>query len=122
MHKHLRVLVVIILGLVSGVGCGGSDGGGLCQQVGNAACAKACSCREGPTCAVTEDGLTVDFESESDCNVWFVTVGCAKGDKAAYQDAASCLPLVKAATCTGTGTEAALSYPADDVCMPPPSN
>lgn len=120
MRKVLGVLVVVVLGLVSGLGCGGS-GGGLCEQVGHAVCAKACSCREGPTCAVSQDGFTIDFDSEADCNLFFVTVGCSKGDNAAYNDAAACLPRVQAATCTGTGTEAALSYPADDVCMSPSS-
>jgi len=84
--------------------------------VGEAVCAKACSCREGPTCAISQGGFTIDFDSESDCKVFYVTLGCSKGDKAAYKDAAACQPLIGAATCTGTGTEAALSYPSDQVC------
>ena len=32
---------------------------------------------------------------------------------AAYNDAAACLPLVQAATCTGTGTEGSVSLPTD---------
>jgi hypothetical protein len=64
----------------------------------------------------------LDFKSESDCAVLLVTVACSKGDKAAYNDAAACQALVQAGTCTGTGTEAAFSYPPDDACGSPESN
>jgi hypothetical protein len=37
----------------------------------------------------------------------------------AYNDAEACLPLIEAATCTGTGTDAALAYPADNACQSP---
>lgn len=83
-------------------------------------CAKACSCREGPTCAMAQGGATLTFDSESDCRVFFVSLGCSMGDKAAYNDAAACLPLVQAATCTGTGTEGALTFPPDTACGTPP--
>ena len=56
--------------------------------------------------------------SESDCRGFFVTLGCAMGDKS-YQDAVACLPLVQAATCTGTGADGALSFPPDTVCQAP---
>jgi len=112
-----------VLGLVTAcvllVGCGGGSGGsGLCQQIGNTACAKACACRTGGTCAVSQGGFAVDFNSESDCRGFFVTLGCAMGDKS-YQDAVACLPLVQAATCTGTGADGALSFPPDTVCQAP---
>jgi len=115
--RKLLGLVVVGVALVS---CGGDGGGsGLCQQIGTATCSKACGCRTGGTCAVSQGGLTVDFNSESDCRAFFVTLGCSMGDKAAYNDAAACLPLVQAATCTGTGADGALSYPPDIACQSP---
>jgi hypothetical protein len=39
---------------------------------------------------------------------------------AAYNDAAACLPLVQAATCTGTGADGAMSFPMDMACQSPP--
>jgi len=113
----------LVLGLVAGgvmlMSCGGDGSQGLCQQIGSAVCSKACSCRTGGTCAVSQGGLTVDFNSESDCRGFFVTLGCSMGDKAAYKDAATCLPLMQAATCTGTGADGALSYPPDTACESP---
>ena len=60
MHK---ILVLMVAGL-SLVTCGGDGGGasGTCQQIGTTICQKACSCREGPTCAMSQGGgLTLDF-------------------------------------------------------------
>jgi hypothetical protein len=110
----------MVLVSLSLLGCGGGSGGagGLCQQIGTAACQKACSCREGPTCAISQGGLTIDFDSEADCRGFFVTLGCMDGDMA-YNDSAACLPLIQAATCTGTGTDGALSYPPDNACDSP---
>lgn len=67
-----------------------------------------------------QGGLTLTFDDEADCRGLFVTFGCSQGDMAAYNDAAACLPLVQAATCTGTGTEGALSFPPDTACETPP--
>ena len=69
---------------------------------------------------MSQGGLTLTFDSEADCTGIFVTFGCSMGDMAAYNDAAACLPLVQAATCTGTGTDAAVAFPADMACESPP--
>src|SRR5688500_8645001 len=116
----MRKVLVLMVACLSPVTCGG-DGGvsGVCQQIGNAICQKACSCREGPTCAMSQGGLELSFDSESDCLGFLVTLGCSMGDMAAYNDANACLPLVQAAACTGTGTEAAVSFPADAACQSP---
>jgi hypothetical protein len=113
-----KILFVVLAGL-SLATCGGDGDSGLCQQIGNALCAKACSCTEGPACAMSQGGLTLTFDSEADCRGLFVNLGCSMGDAAAYNDAAACLPLVQAATCTGTGTEAAVAVPADMACQAP---
>lgn len=116
-----RIVGLVLVGL-SFVACGGGGEGssGACQQIGGLVCQKACSCREGPTCALSQGGLTVTFDSESDCRGFFVTLGCSMGDMAAYNDAGACLPLVQAATCTGTGTDGALAFPSDMACQAPP--
>jgi hypothetical protein len=116
--RKLLGLVFVSLTLMT-CGGGGSGSQGLCQQIGSATCAKACSCREGPTCAISQGGIALEFPSDSDCKGWFITLGCSMGDSKAYNDAAACLPLVQAATCTGTGTEAAVSYPPDKACESP---
>ena len=67
-----------------------------------------------------QGGLTVDFPSDSDCRGFLVTLLCSMGDAAAYNDAAACLPLIQAATCSSTGAEGALGYPADNACQSPP--
>jgi len=116
----MRKLLGLVFASLALMTCGGGgSSSGLCPQIGAAICAKACSCREGPTCAMTQGGLTIDFDSEADCKGFLVTLGCSMGDKAAYNDAAACQSLVQAATCTGTGTEGALSYPADNACASP---
>ena len=116
-----KILVLVVASL-SFATCGDSGGSssGLCQQIGTAMCAKACSCREGPTCATSQGGLTLTFDTETDCTGLFVTLGCSMGDMAAYNDAAACLPLIQAAACTGTGTEGAVELPADMACQAPP--
>ena len=93
-------------GGTAGTGGGGTGGGatGLCQQIGSALCERACSCREGSECAVSDGGLTLTFDSDSDCRAFLVTLACSSGDMAAYNDAASCLPLAQAAPCTGTAS------------------
>ena len=106
------------------VSCGGDGGGGgagsLCAQIGNAICAKACSCRDGAECAVSEgEGLTGEFPSEGDCRGFLVTLGCSMGDAKAYNDAAACLPLAQAAVCTGTGAEGAVVFPTATACQSP---
>jgi hypothetical protein len=114
----MRKLLVVLVAALSLVSCGGG-GSGLCQEIGGLLCDKACACREGSACAMEQNGLTISFDSESDCRALFVAFGCSRGDAAAYNDAAACLPLVEAATCTGTGTEGAVSLPADPVCESP---
>ena len=114
--------VVMVCGAMVGCGSGGGGGGGgsLCAQIGNAICAKACSCREGPECAISEGGgLGGDFPSERDCLGFLVTLGCSEGDAKAYNDAAACLPLAQAATCTGTGAEGAVTFPTAMACQTP---
>src|SRR3989442_717282 len=104
-----QILCLVIPGLLL-LSCG-SGTQSLCQQIGAATCQKACSCREGPTCAMSQGGFEVTFNTEADCTGFLVTFGCSMGDKAAYNDAAACLPLIQAATCTGSGTTGALMYP-----------
>ena len=119
----MRKILVLVVASLSLAACGDSGGGGptgLCAQIGTAICAKACECREGATCAMSQGGLELTFDSEADCTGLFVTFGCSMGDMAAYNDAAACLPLVQAATCTGTGTTGAVSFPADPACESPP--
>jgi len=118
MSKILGFLVLSVAFVNCGGG-GGSSPQGLCAQIGSAICAKACSCRDGAECAISEGGLTAEFPSESDCRGWYVTLGCSMGDMAAYNNAAACLPLVQAATCTGSGAEGAASFPADMACQTP---
>jgi hypothetical protein len=121
MRKFLRV--VTLMGGRARESCGGGGGGGagsVCQQIGASICTKACACREGATCAMSQGGLEVTFPSEADCRGLFVTFGCSMGDAKAYNDAAACLPLVQAATCMGTGAEGALTFPPDMACQSPP--
>jgi len=113
MRKVLGFVAVTLL-LLGTASCGSEES--PCEKVGKAVCAKACSCREGPSCAMSEGGLTIDFDSESDCNTFLVTLACSSSQKAGYKDAAACLPLVEAGTCTGTGTDAAFLYPTDMAC------
>jgi hypothetical protein len=115
--RKILCLVVVSVSLT----CGSSSGTqSLCQQIGTEICTKACTCRDGAECAMTQGGLTLTFDDESDCRGFFVTLGCSMGDAAAYNDAAACLPLVKAATCTGTGADGAVTVPADPACETPP--
>lgn len=114
-----RVLLVLFgLAFVS-CGSGSSSPQSLCAQIGTVTCQKACSCLDGPECAMTQDGFTLSYPTEADCHTGEIALKCAQGDKAAYNDAAACLPIMQAATCTGTGTEAALMYPADPACQMP---
>lgn len=113
-----------LLGLVTAgllvAACGGGDSQSTCEQIGIATCQKACSCLEGPDCAAgPPGGFTLTFDSEADCRGFFVTLACSQGPQAAYNDAAACLPLVQAATCSGTGEDAALSLPTDMACQSP---
>lgn len=121
----MRKILCLVIGCVAMVSCGGGDGGGgggggsKCAQIGAAICAKACSCRDGAACAISQGGFTIDFDSEADCKVLFVTVGCSMGDAKAYNDATACLPLAQAATCASTGAEGAATFPADMACQSP---
>ena len=120
----MRTILVLLVASVSLAACGDSGGGSsgsLCAQIGAALCAKACSCRDGSECAISEGGgAAITFPSEADCTGLYVTFGCSMGDMAAYNDAAACLPLVQAATCIGTGTEGAVESPMDIACQSPP--
>ena len=118
--RKILVLVVASLALAT---CGDSGGssGSKCAQIGAALCAKACSCREGAECAISEGGgAAITFPSEADCTGLYVTFGCSMGDMAAYNDATACLPLVQAAACSGAGTEGAVDFPMDVACQSPP--
>jgi hypothetical protein len=68
---------------------------------------------------MSQGGFSLEFDNESDCRLFYVTLGCSQRDKAAYNDPAACLPLITAAVCTGTGAEGALSYPPDMACQTP---
>ena len=118
--RKILVLVVASLALATCGDSGGSSSGSKCAQIGAALCAKACSCREGPTCAMSQDGLVLTFDTEADCTGLYVTFGCSMGDMAAYNDATACLPLVQAAACVGTGAEGAVDFPMDVACQSPP--
>jgi hypothetical protein len=115
----MRKFLGLMMAGLSLVTCG-SGSPSLCGQIGSATCQKACACREGPMCALAQGAFTVTFDTESDCRGFLVTLGCSQGDMAAYNDAAACLPLVQAATCTGTGADAALSFPTEMACESPP--
>lgn len=122
MTRLLCLVVGLVTGTIALVSCGsdgGGGGGGLCQQIGNAACTKACSCRDGAACAISQGAFTIDFDSEADCRGFFVTLGCSMGDSAAYNNAAACLPLVQSAMCATTGAEGALTFPTDTACESP---
>ena len=109
-----------LVGLLA-FGCGGGDSAANpCQQVGAALCAKACACTDGPGCNISQDGVSLTFNTESDCRVFLVTLSCSDQSMPAYNDAAACLPLVQAAACTGTGTDASVVYPSDQACATPP--
>ena len=69
---------------------------------------------------MSQGGAELTFDTEADCTGILVTFGCSMGDSAAYNNAAACLPLIQAATCTGSGTTGALNYPADTACESPP--
>jgi hypothetical protein len=111
--------LVMLLALSCG-GSGDSGGGSPCAQVGAATCNEACACTDGPGCNITQGAVTLSFDTEADCRGFLVTLSCSDSTMPAYNDAAACLPLVQAATCTGTGTEAALAFPTDTVCQTPP--
>jgi hypothetical protein len=119
----MRNILRLLIGCVAVVSCGSSDGGSgggsTCAQIGSAICAKACSCRDGAACGISQDGLTSDFPSESDCLGFLVTLGCSMGDAKAYNDAAACLPLAQAATCASTGAEGAVMFPDAMACQTP---
>ena len=100
----------------------GSSSQSTCQQIGTLICQKACACLDGPACQVSQGAVSISFNTEADCMGLYVTLGCSQGDMAAYNDAAACLPLVEAATCTGTGADAALAFPADMACQSPQKN
>ena len=118
MRKFLG-LVFVSLALST---CGsGSSSESVCQQIGTQLCAKACSCRDGAGCAMSEGGATLEFDSESDCRGFYVTLACSAGDKAAYNDAPACLTMVQAATCASTGAEGAVTYPTSTACGTPNS-
>ena len=99
----------------------GSSSESVCQQIGAQLCAKACSCRDGAGCAMSDGGGTIEFDSESDCRFFYVTAACSMGDKAAYNDSAACLTMVEAATCASTGAEGAVTYPTSTACETPNS-
>jgi hypothetical protein len=113
--------LVVVLALACGGGSSSNTGGDpACQQVGNATCDKACTCTDGPGCNISsQGGLSITFNSEMDCRTFLVTVACSDPSMPSYNDAAACLPLVQAATCTGTGTDASLAYPSDMACAAP---
>ena len=118
MRKILLLVVVAGLSLVS---CGSDGPSGPCAEIGTLICQKACACQEGPGCAISlGEGFSETFDSEGDCRFFLVSLTCSDGDMAAYNDAAACLPLVQAATCTGTGEEGAVVAPDADACQTPP--
>ena len=119
----MRKILLLVVASLSMATCGDSGGssGGTCAQIGAMLCAKACSCREGAECAISDGGGgAITFPSEADCTGLYVTFGCSMGDMAAYNDATACLPLVQAAACTGTGADGAVEFPMDLACQSPP--
>ena len=106
--------VLCTVALVSA--CGGDDddsGGSSCEQAGHAICTAACACRDGASCAVTDEtgAGTISFDSESDCVGLYVTLGCSGGGDGSI-DFDACVADVEAAECSGTGADGAVISPA----------
>jgi hypothetical protein len=112
------LVLVVVLALSCG-SSGNSGGGSPCAQVGAATCNEACACTDGPGCNIMQGAVTITFDTEADCRGFLVTLACSDSTMPSYNDAAACLPLVQAATCTGTGTDAALAFPTDQACQTP---
>jgi hypothetical protein len=116
----MRKYFGLVLAGLMWVSCGGSSGTqSTCEEIGTVTCQKACACLDGPMCAITQDGATFSFDTEADCRGFLVTLACSQSGMPAYNDAEACLPLIQAATCTGSGTDAALAFPADNACQSP---
>ena len=116
MRKHIGLVLVALLWL----SCSSSGSQSTCEQIGTLTCQKACACLDGPGCQLSQGGASLSFNTEADCRVFYVSLACSQnGGAMAYNDDAACLPLIQAAMCTGTGTEAALAYPADNACQSP---
>jgi len=117
MRKIIGLALVGLLWLSCG---GGSGSQSTCQMIGTLTCQKACDCLDGPACQISQGGFAISFDTMADCQAFFVTAACSQnGGAMAYNDANACLPLIQAAACTGSGTDAALAYPADDACQSP---
>jgi hypothetical protein len=113
-----KIFALVLVGFLW-LSCG-SSAQSTCEQIGSLTCQKACACLDGPSCQLSQGGFSISFDTEADCRVFYVTAACSQGGGAmAYNDAEACLPLIEAATCTGTGTDAALAYPSDNACQSP---
>lgn len=95
--------VVIALGMV--VGCGDDDQS-ACRTAGQAICERACACREGAECALTDamGNATISFDSESDCVGLFVNLGCSGGGDSTI-DYDACESAVSGGMCIQAGTD-----------------
>lgn len=105
------------LALAAAGACGGDDddddGGGSCASAGRAICAAACDCRPGDGCAITDEtaSATISFDSLSDCEALYVTLGCSGGGDGTI-DFEACQADIEAAECAGEGEEAGVVSPA----------
>lgn len=121
MTSTLRMLVTLCAAALffTALGaCGGDrgdddDDGSSCAGAGRAICQAACDCREGDGCGITDaaGGATLGFDTPSDCEGLYVTLGCSGGGDGSI-DFAACSADVEVAECQGTGTDAAVVLPA----------
>lgn len=112
------VLVCWLLSLASLGGCGNDrgdddDGDSACEAAGHAICDRACDCRDGDGCGVTDStgGVTLGFDSLSDCEGLYITLGCSGGGDETI-DLEACASDMPDAECSGTGEDAAVAVPA----------
>jgi len=100
MHGIVRVaslLVVLALGA-----CGG--GQSACEAAGLDLCDRACSCATDGKCRIVSGGASITFDTQTDCEALYVTLGCSGGGDASV-DFDACQGDLAVAACVD-GAEA----------------
>ena len=87
---------VLVMGMFVG-GCDSGDDGVSCSSAYKSVCARACECG-GTECALGGQGGTLSFDSQADCEVLYVGLGCAAGTKPDV-DWNACQPAIDEAQC-----------------------